>query len=151
MSEVHQADTADKAPAAAPDATMIRDLMPTTPFIALLGLTFDEWEPDRVVLRLPFDARFTNDGKVFHGGAIASLIDTAGAAAAWSGHDLSRGMKAATVGMSVEYLGATRQRDLVATAKALRRGKELIFTEIDVADSDAKPVAKAILTYRIVP
>ena len=139
---------ADKA---APDATMIRDLMPKTPFIALLGLTFDEWEPDRVLLRLPFDPQFTNDGKVFHGGAIASLIDTAGAAAAWSGHDLSRGMKAATVGMSVEYLGATKERDLLATAKALRRGKELIFTEIDVADAEGKPVAKAILTYRIVP
>jgi uncharacterized protein (TIGR00369 family) len=134
-----------------PDATMIRDLMPTTPFIKLLGLTFDDWEPDRIVLRMPFAHQLTNDGKVFHGGAIASLIDTAGAAAAWSGHDMSRGMKAATVGMSLEYLGATRERDLVATARALKRGKELIFTDIDVADSDGKPVAKAILTYRIVP
>jgi acyl-coenzyme A thioesterase PaaI-like protein len=39
----------------------------------------------------------------------------------------------------------------LATARALKRGKELIFTDIDVADSDGKPVAKAILTYRIVP
>lgn len=125
--------------------------MPTTPFIGLLGLRFDSWEPDRVVVRLPFDARFTNDGRTYHGGAIASLVDTAGAAAAWSGHDLARGMKAATVSMAVEYLGSTRERDLVADARALRRGKELVFTEIDVADADGKPVAKAILTYRIVP
>ena len=130
---------------------MIRDLMPRTPFIGLLGLTFDEWEPDRVVARIPFNQQLTNDGKVYHGGVIAALIDTAGAGAAWSGHDMSKGMKAATVGMSVEYLGATKEQDLVATAKALRRGKELIFTEIDVADAEGKAVAKAILTYRIVP
>ena len=37
-----------------PEPTMIRDLMPTTPFIGLLGMRFDEWEPDRIVLRLPF-------------------------------------------------------------------------------------------------
>jgi len=132
------------------DSTMIRDLMPRTPFIRLLGLTFDEWEPDRIVARVPFDEKLTNDGKVYHGGVIASLIDTAGAAAAWSGHDMTKGMKAATVGMSVEYLGATKEQDLVATAKAIKRGKELIFTEIDVADAEGKPVAKAILTYRIV-
>lgn len=137
--------------AATPDSSMIRELMPRTPFIGLLGLTFDDWEPDRIVARIPFDKKLTNDGKVFHGGVIASLIDTAGAAAAWSGHDMSKGMKAATVAMSVEYLGATKERDLVATARALRRGKELIFTDIDVEDADGKPVAKAILTYRIVP
>ena len=31
----------------------LRDLMVATPFIAGLGMVFDRWEPDDVVLRLP--------------------------------------------------------------------------------------------------
>ncbi|HVS68907.1 MAG TPA: PaaI family thioesterase, partial [Mycobacteriales bacterium] len=31
----------------------IRDLMPETPFLKGLGVVFDRYEPDEVVLRLP--------------------------------------------------------------------------------------------------
>src|ERR1043165_6301542 len=78
----------------------IRDLMPTTPFIASLGLVFDRYEPDDVVMRVPFREDLTNDGTFFHGGVIASAMDTAGAAAAWSNHDFDQGARAATRSMS---------------------------------------------------
>ncbi len=128
----------------------IRDLMPTTPFLSSLGVVFDRYEPDDVVMRLPFRPDLTNDGTYFHGGVIASVIDTAGAAAAWSNHDFDKGARASTVAMSVQYVGAAKQSDLVCHARTVKRGKELTFTEITATDADGNVVAHAVQTYRIV-
>ncbi len=57
----------------------VRDLMTRTPFIGGLGIVFERYEPDDVTIRLPFRANLTNDGTYFHGGVIASVMDTAGA------------------------------------------------------------------------
>ena len=128
----------------------IRDLMPTTPFISLLGMTVERYEPDEVTMRLPFKQELTNDGVVYHGGVVASAIDTAGALAAWSNHDFDKGARASTISMSIQYVGAAKRSDLVCTARTVRRGKELTFTEITATDADGAVVAHAVQTYRIV-
>lgn len=124
--------------------------MPTTPFLASLGVRFDRYEPDEVTLRLPFREELTNDGTFFHGGVIASVIDTAGAAAAWSNHDFDKGARASTIAMSVQYVGAAKRSDLLCHARTVRRGRELTFTEITATDDDGEVVAHAVQTYRIV-
>lgn len=128
----------------------VKDLFPTTPFMGLLGIRFDRYEPDDVVIRLPFDERWTNDGQVFHGGIVASVLDTAGAAAAWSNHDFDQGTRASTVSMTVQYLAAARRSDLIAHAHTVRRARELIFTDITACDDEGRHVAHALQTYRIV-
>jgi uncharacterized protein (TIGR00369 family) len=127
----------------------VRDLMPTTPFMGWLGIVFERYEPDDVVIRLPFRDDLTNDGTYFHGGVIASVMDTAGAAA-WSNHDFDKGMRASTVAMSIQYTGAAKQCDLLCRARTTRRRKELTFTEITATDADGNVVAHAVQTYRIV-
>ncbi|MHB1785028.1 MAG: PaaI family thioesterase [Acidimicrobiales bacterium] len=124
-------------------------LMLNTPFLAGLGVVFDRYEPDNVVLRLPFRADLTNDGTYYHGGVVASVLDTAGAGAAWSNHDFTKGTRASTIAMSVQYVGAAKQSDLICSARTVRRAKELIFTEMTAADADGRPVAHAVQTYRI--
>jgi uncharacterized protein (TIGR00369 family) len=128
----------------------IRDLFPTTPFMGLLGIVFDRYEPDDVVLRLPFREDLTNDGVVYHGGVVASMLDSAGAAAAWSNHDFDKGARASTVSLSIQYIGACKKSDLVCHARAVKRGRELTFTEITATDADGAVVAHALQTYRIV-
>ena len=113
-------------------------------------LVFERYEPDDVTIRLPFREDLTNDGIYFHGGVIASVMDTAGAAAAWSNHDFDRGMRASTVAMSVQYTGAAKRCDLLCHARTARRRKELTFTEITATDADGNVVAHAVQTYRIV-
>ena len=115
-----------------------------------LGIVFDRYEHDDVVVRLPFRPDLTNDGVAYHGGVIAAVIDTAGAAAAWSNHDFTKGARASTVGMSIQYVGAAKQSDLVCHARAVKRGRELIFTEITATDAEGTVVAHGIQTYRIV-
>ena len=126
------------------------DLMPKSPFIGGLGIVFERYEPDDVTLRLPFRADLTNDGTYYHGGVVASVIDTAGATAAWSNHDFDKGVRASTVSMTVQYVGACKKSDLLCHAKTVKRGKELIFTEITATDADGAVVAHAVQTYRIV-
>lgn len=128
----------------------IRDLMPRTPFLAGLGITFDRYEPDAVTVRLPFREDLTNDGTVYHGGVIASVMDTAGAAAAWSNHDFTKGVRASTVAMSVQYVGTAKRSDLLCHARTVRRARELIFCEMTATDEAGNVVAHGTLTYRIV-
>jgi uncharacterized protein (TIGR00369 family) len=126
-------------------ATMLK-----TPYLCALGLTFDEYGPDEVTLRLGFREDLTNDGTFYHGGVIAAVMDTAGAAAAWSNHDFTKGTRASTVSMTVQYVGAARKSDLVCRSRTVRRGKELIFTEITATDAAGAVVAHGLQTYRIV-
>jgi len=128
----------------------VREIMPKTPFLAGLGIVFERYEPDEVTIRLPFREDLTNDGTYFHGGVIASVIDTTGAAAAWSNHDFDKGSRASTVSMTIQYVGAAKKSDLICHARTVRRGKELTFTEITATDADGRTVAHGVQTYRIV-
>ena len=141
-------DVSDEQQAALRGA--VPDTMLSTPYLAWLGLTFERYEPDEVVMRLPFRAELTNDGTYYHGGVIAAVMDTAGAAAAWSNHDFSKGVRASTVSMTVQYVGACKQSDLVCHGRAVRRGRELTFTEITATDAAGAVVAHGVQTYRIV-
>lgn len=128
----------------------VADLMAQTPFIGGLGIVFEKYEPDDVTLRLPFRPDLTNDGTYYHGGVVASVIDTAGAAVVWSNHDFDKGVRASTISLSIQYVGAAKQSDLLCHARTVRRAKELTFTEITATDADGKTVAHAVQTYRIV-
>ena len=128
----------------------VADLMPTTPYLASLGIVFERYEPDHATIRLPFRADLTNDGTYYHGGVIAAVMDTTGAAAAWSNHDFDKGARASTVAMTIQYVGACKQSDLLCEGRVVRRGKELTFTEMTATDADGNVVAHGVQTYRIV-
>jgi uncharacterized protein (TIGR00369 family) len=125
------------------------ELMPSTPYMGWLGIVFDHYEPDDVTIRLPFRGDLTNDGTYYHGGVIAAVMDTAGAAAAWSNHDFEKGTRASTISMTINYVGAAKRSDLICRACTVRRRKELTFTEITATDSDGNVVAHAVQTYRL--
>ncbi|MGH3678536.1 MAG: PaaI family thioesterase [Mycobacterium sp.] len=127
----------------------IAELMPQTPFMGGLGIVFDRYQPDDVTVRLPFREELTNDGIYFHGGVIAAVMDTAGAAAAWSNHDFDKGTRASTVAMSIQYTGAAKRSDLLCHGRTVRRRKELTFTEITATDVEGNVVAHAVQTYRL--
>ena len=128
----------------------VPDTMLATPYLSWLGLSFERYEPDDVLTRLTFRAELTNDGTYYHGGVVAAALDTAGAAAAWSNHDFSKGTRASTVAMSLQYVGAAKRSDLLCQGRVVRRGKELTFTEITATDAGGAVVAHGLQTYRIV-
>lgn len=124
------------------------------PFVKALGLELLEWEEceGRAVVRLPASELADNGGGTPHGGAVATLLDTTGAAAVWNGHDYDQGVRGSTTSLSVNYVGSARSEAIIATAMVVRRARELNFAVIEaVGEESARPVASAIMTYRIAP
>jgi uncharacterized protein (TIGR00369 family) len=130
-------------------ADLARSWFEHSPFINQLGLKLVSMEPDRAEISLPYRDELATAGDVVHGGAVSSLIDTAAALAAWSGHDLDAGTKWGTVGISVNFLAAGQGKDLTAVATISRRGRSLCYCRVEVSDSEGKPVAEGLVTYRL--
>ncbi len=127
----------------------LRYMFSKVPFVAALGMQLEHWDEVGARVRMPYQDLVDNGGRTFHGGAVSTLIDTAGAAAVWAGHDYDKGTRSSTVSLSVNFLGAGYESALIAEARCVRRAKELNFVEIHVTDADGKPIADGIQTYRI--
>jgi uncharacterized protein (TIGR00369 family) len=141
----------DTRNAESPDgAALARGWLENSPFVEHLGINLDELEPDRAVLSLPYSEALPTMGDVVHGGAISSLIDTAAAAAAWSGAEVPERPRASTVGITVDFLSPARGQGLSAEARVVRRsGGGICFCEVWVKDEAGKEVALALVTYHL--
>jgi uncharacterized protein (TIGR00369 family) len=126
----------------------IAAFVPASPFVGHLGIRLAELEPDLAVLELAFDERLATAGDVVHGGAIATLIDTAGMTAAWADDERPESWRGSTVSMNVDYLAAAAGSDLRATARVVRRGGTLCFCEVEVVDAAGAAVARGSVIHR---
>jgi uncharacterized protein (TIGR00369 family) len=128
---------------------LITDFIPHSPLVRHLGIKVRSLEQDRAELVLPYRPELATMGDVVHGGAIATLIDTAGMAAAWADDSEADVPAGATLSMTVDYVEAARGGDLLATAEVVRRGRSISFCEITVTEPPgARVVAKGLITYR---
>lgn len=130
-------------------AEMIRQFFPTSPYVAYLGLQLTEMQPDMAILTMPFRDELVTIGTTVHGGAIASLIDTAAMVAAWSGATAPANGRGTTVGLTVNYLAAAQSEDLKAIARVLRRGRSLVYLDVEVQNQAGTLVAKGLVTYKL--
>jgi uncharacterized protein (TIGR00369 family) len=130
-------------------ADFICQFFPTSPYVAHLGMQLTAMQPGEATLTLPFAEPLVTIGTVVHGGAIASLIDTAATVAAWSDAEAPRNMRGATVSLTVTYLAPAEKTDLHATARVLRRGRSLVYLDVDVHSASGTAVAKGLVTYKL--
>lgn len=119
------------------------------PYNASLGIRVESVALDRVRIRVPFKDEIANPGRALHGGVAASTIDIAGALAAWTGCAPRPDLETGTLDLSVNYLAAAIGEDIVATAEVLRRGKEIVYSDVDIRNDAGKRIAKGLVTYRI--
>src|SRR5438309_11939021 len=108
-------------------ADIIRKFLPTSPYVGHLGIQLTTLQPGVATLTLPFTEAIVTIGAIVHGGAIASLIDTAAMVAAWSDAELPAKARGTTVNISVAYLAAAEHEDIQAVARVLRRGRSLVY------------------------
>lgn len=128
---------------------IMRQFFPASPYVAHLGLQLTEMQPDMAVLTMPFRDELVTIGATVHGGAIASLIDTAAMVAAWSGAAVPANGRGTTVSLTVNYLTAAQGEDLKAIARVLRRGRSLVYLDVEVQTAAAMLVAKSLVTYKL--
>jgi uncharacterized protein (TIGR00369 family) len=117
-------------------------------FAGCLGVTIAELAHDRAVLVLPHRPDHLNAGGVLNGGASASLVAMTGALAAWTGVDLAAKTDVRCVDLSVQYLEAARDDDVVAEARVLRRGRDLVFLDVTARSRAGVPICRGLLTYQ---
>jgi uncharacterized protein (TIGR00369 family) len=115
-------------------------------FAQRLGVTIAEFAHDRAVLVLPYRPEHMNAGGVLNGGASASLVSMAGTLAAWAGVDLASKTDVRCVDLAVQYPEAGRDEDVVAEARVLRRGRDLVFLDVMARSLAGVPICHGVLT-----
>ncbi len=115
-------------------AEEIQAMFDSSPFIAFMGLKVmnADLQKQEITVRSPMRAEFERRAgtKQWHGGPIASVIDTVGDFAL--GMMLGRGLP--TVNFRVDYLRPAIDTDLIVTARVRRAGKSVGVADIDVFD-----------------
>jgi uncharacterized protein (TIGR00369 family) len=118
-----------------------------------LGCELVSVESGRVVLRLPYGERVTQQQGGFHGGAIGALADIAGGYAALT--VAPAGMEVTTVEYKINFLNAHQGGALLATGRVLKAGRRLIVTAAEVEhqapDGTLRPCAVMQQTIAPVP
>lgn len=129
----------------------MRKVIAAMPFSKHLGMELEEASEGYARLRLHFQVENTTVMNALHGGAIASLIDTAGAMAAWTTAEIGTPKYfGSTVGVNVNYLSGAIGEDVLAEARILKRGKEIIYVDVRATNEDGKLLAQGTVVYRII-
>ncbi|HBB87424.1 MAG TPA: ABC transporter substrate-binding protein [Blastocatellia bacterium] len=115
------------------------------PYAQLLGIELEKVLLGEATLTLAFRPELSQNHGVVHGGAIASLIDTATAFAILT--LLEPEERVTTVDLTISYLRPGLEGQMRATARVLRQGRRLIATSAEVTNEGGTLLATALSTY----
>jgi len=123
----------------------IQKALASVPFAKLLGIELETVAPGTATLSLPITNDLKQNNGVVHGGAIASLIDSATAFAIIS--LLPPDEKATTADLTISYLRPLKEGRAHSTARVLRAGRRLIVVSAELVDDAGKLIATALTNY----
>jgi len=113
-------------------------------YARFLGLELCETESGRTAICLDVRDDLKQNHGVVHGGAIASLIDTASAFAILA--VIEENEKVTTTDLTIQYLRPATSGRIVAEAKIVRAGRRRFVVTVDVQNGDAL-IATAMTGY----
>ena len=116
-------------------------------FEHILSIRVVRKHADGVTVEFDLREDFLNSNGVLHGGVIASIADEA----AW--HALIHAYKgerpSTTTELKVNYLRPIAGKKMRARAYALRAGKTLFVTRVDLFDTQKRLSAVSLVTYML--
>lgn len=123
-------------------------MMDASPFIAFLGLKITDADEatNAVTMTMPMRDALERGGPMkgqFHGGPVASLIDTVGDFAV----ALAVGGPVPTMNFRVDYLRPSSGQTLTGVATARKIGRTVAVVDIDVTDDQGRLCAVGRGTY----
>lgn len=119
--------------------------MKNMPFGQMLGIQLEKVERGKATMSFEVSDSLKQNNGVVHGGAIASLIDTATAFAIIP--LLQEGETASTIELSISYLRPLIAGKVTCSALVRREGKRLIALSADVFDYEGNLAATSLSTY----
>ncbi len=114
-------------------------------YAKFLGLEMGEVGDGTASIHLEVRDELLQIHGVVHGGAIASLIDTASAFALLTRIELDE--RVSTTDLTIHYLRPINSGRMTATANIVRGGRRLFVLSVDVRDESNKLLATALTTY----
>jgi uncharacterized protein (TIGR00369 family) len=115
------------------------------PFGELVGIQLDAVEPGFASMTMTVRDELKQNNGVVHGGAIATLIDSAAAFAIIP--SLRDDETTTTVDLTISYLRPLRKGLAHASARVLREGSRVIVLSAEVLDEGGNLAATGLTTY----
>jgi acyl-CoA thioesterase len=119
----------------------------SSPYYRLLGMEVKEIKEGKSRIEMPFKQDLTHPYGIAHGGAIASLADSAVAMALIDLVD--RKDRITTIEFKINFFASVDKGELEAHAKIIHKGSKTAVGDVEVVNEKGKLVAKLIATYSI--
>ena len=115
------------------------------PFLKLLGIEVESVGAGTATLLLPVREELTRNDGIIHGGAVASVIDSAFAFAIIP--LLAENERTVTVDLTIHYLRPLSGGTSKTVARVVRAGRRVITVSAELFDENEKLAATALSTY----
>jgi len=115
------------------------------PYAKFLGLELGEVSLGEATIYLTVRDELKQYQGVVHGGAVASLIDTASAFAVLTQIEVDE--RVTTTDLTIHYLRPITEGRMAATARIVRAGRRLFVLSVEVRNDRHVLVATAVTTY----
>ena len=126
----------------------LRRAVESAPYYQLLQISLGQIDTGFARFRMPFRRELTQAYGVVHGGAIASLADTAVAFALMT--LIHPGEKVTTAEFKINFFAAVTNGEMFGEARAVYEGKRLVVADMEVKSETGKLIAKGMATYVII-
>jgi acyl-CoA thioesterase len=125
----------------------VRELTNRSPYYQLLKMETLEIRKGKSIIQMPFRKKLTHPYGIVHGGAIASLADSAVAMALIG--LVKPSDRITTIEFKINFFTPVSQGKLTAQAKIIYKGSKTAVGDVEVSNEAGKLVAKVIATYMI--
>jgi len=125
----------------------VTELTNRSPYYRLLEMKVLEIRKGKSVIQMPFRKKLTHPYGIVHGGAIASLADSAVAMALIG--LVKPSDRITTIEFKINFFTSISQGKLRAQAKIIYKGFKTAVGDVEVSNEGGKLVAKVIATYMI--
>lgn len=132
------------------------------PFNQLLGLEFERYDFEQVIIRLPWQTQLTGNPMqgILHGGVTASVLDTVGGLMAVleavrhmpnvSPDEMRQRLsRVGTIDMRVDYLRPGKGTEFVAQASVIRKGSRVAVCKMELHNQQGDHIASGTATYMV--
>jgi len=118
--------------------------------LSTLGIEFVETTKERVIARMPVEARVHQPFGLLHGGASVALAETVASTGAWMNCDQAR---ESVVGLEINanHLRGKRDGVVTATATPVHVGRRTQVWEVRITDEEGKAVCVSRCTLAVIP
>ena len=122
-----------------------REAFASVAYAKFLGLQLGEFGNGEARIYLDVRDELKQNQGVMHGGAVASLIDTASAFAVLTQIEVHE--RVTTTDLTIHYLRPITEGRMAATARIVRGGRRLFVLSVEVRNDRNVLVATAVTTY----